>query len=245
LFERRRFAADRPGETLHPGIEPLLSQLGVAEQLREFAVPRRRGIWIEWGGARRFESFGQGVGGPWFGFQVRRRAFDALLMARAAEIGATVRQPEVVVDVCCEDGEVRGVITDQTQVTARMVIDASGIDRWLDRKLGIGSSQHSPRLLVRYGYAQGRCPVRGDAPALVGDASGWSWTAKVWRDTYQWTRLAFDARKAAGCESAWGRRLTGMGPAARVPDPAPPDGGPDDQGGPTGVCAGPAASGEL
>jgi hypothetical protein len=41
-------------------------------------------------------------------------------------------------------------------------------------------------------------PARDDAPALVGDASGWTWTAKVWRDTYQWTRLAFDRPRTGG-----------------------------------------------
>jgi flavin-dependent dehydrogenase len=198
LFERDRFDADRPGETLHPGIEPLLSQLGVAERLRELALPRHRGIWIEWGGPRRFERFGKDHHGPWYGFQVRRSAFDRLLVTRAGEIGVNVRQPEAVVDVFCEDGEVRGVVTDEIQVTARMVVDASGVSRWFDRKMGVGSDQHSPKLLARYGYVEGHCPTRDDAPALVGDASGWAWTAKVWRDTYQWTRLTFDGHEPVG-----------------------------------------------
>jgi len=49
--------------------------------------------------------------------------------------------------------------------------------------MGLGSSQHSPRLLVRYCYVEGLCPVRDDAAALVGDASRWPWTARVWLDT--------------------------------------------------------------
>jgi flavin-dependent dehydrogenase len=214
LFERSRFAADRPGETLHPGIEPLLSQLGVAERLREFAVPRHRGIWIEWGGPPRFEPFGQDHRGPWCGFQVRRNILDRLLVARAGEIGVEVRQPEAVVDVMCENGECHGVVTEETRVTTRMVIDASGISRWLDRQIDLGSSRHSPKLLVRYGYVEGCCPARDDAPALVGDGSGWTWTAKVWRDTYQWTRLAFDGREPAG---GWiPEELSALRPYGRV-----------------------------
>ena len=46
---------------------------------------------------------------------------------------------------------------------------------------------------------------------------------------------------ALGSGGAAGR----MGPAARVPDPAPADGGADDQGGPPGVRAGAAAAGDL
>ena len=86
LCERERPGRDRPGETLHPGIEPLLGQLGIADRLAEAVGARHPGIWIEWGGPRRFEAFGGDAGGPWSGFQVWRADFDALL-ARARPRG--------------------------------------------------------------------------------------------------------------------------------------------------------------
>src|SRR5882724_5704622 len=87
LCERERFTLERPGETLHPGIEPLLAQLGVADRLPQVVGARHAGIWIEWGSARRFEPFGADAHGPWLGFQVRRSDFDALLLERAREVG--------------------------------------------------------------------------------------------------------------------------------------------------------------
>ncbi len=33
LLERDKFPRNRPGETLHPGVEPLLGQLGVLEEI--------------------------------------------------------------------------------------------------------------------------------------------------------------------------------------------------------------------
>ena len=44
MLESRIFPRDRPGETLHPGIEPLLETLGVAQQIREANFIRHDGI---------------------------------------------------------------------------------------------------------------------------------------------------------------------------------------------------------
>lgn len=193
LFERELFARERPGETLHPGIEPLLSQLGVADRLGQVVGARHPGIWIEWNGARRFEPFGGDASGPWAGFQVWRQDFDALLISRAREVGVDVRRPCAVTGT---DGR-NAVATAQGPVTARILVDATGRARWLARALDIASPARSPRFLARYGYAQGSCPERDDAPLLIGDARGWTWTARVRQNTdhgtYQWTRLAFDA----------------------------------------------------
>jgi 2-polyprenyl-6-methoxyphenol hydroxylase-like FAD-dependent oxidoreductase len=44
LIERDLFARERPGETLHPGVEPLLKQLGMADRLRSVVGARHDGI---------------------------------------------------------------------------------------------------------------------------------------------------------------------------------------------------------
>ncbi len=191
VFERDRFTRERPGETLHPGLEPLLGQLGVADRLAGVVGARHSGIWIEWNGERRFEPFGADASGPWTGMQVWRQDFDAMLLERARELGVTVCQPGVV-KAMHEDGAAE---TSCGRKQARILIDATGRARLLARRLGIGFPARSPRLLARYGYALGACPQRDDAPALTGDESGWTWTAKVRPNTYQWTRLAFGGRR--------------------------------------------------
>ena len=191
LFERDPFARERPGETLHPGLEPLLGQLGVADRLADVVGARHPGIWIDWNGDRRFEPFGADASGPWTGMQVWRQDFDAMLLARARELGVIVRQP----------GAVNGIDDDGTIACtcgpkrARMLVDATGRARFLARHLGIGFPARSPRLLARYGYMLGFCPERDEAPALTGDSAGWVWTAKVRPNTYQWTRLLFGGGK--------------------------------------------------
>ena len=211
LCERERPGRDRPGETLHPGIEPLFAQLGVADRLAPVVGARHTGIWIEWGGPRRFEPFGSDASGPWSGFQVWRADLDALLLSRARQVGAEVRQPCSVIGALAPRGR-RGVMTKAGPIGARMVIDASGMTRWLGRALGVACPARSPRFVARYGYSEGSCPGRDDAPALVGDASGWTWTARVRPNVYQWTRVSFAGRP----RSDWTpEEFRGLAPLAR------------------------------
>lgn len=193
LCERDAAAGDRPGETLHPGIEPLLAQLGVADRLAAVTGARHSGIWIEWGGARRFEAFGADERGAWQGYQVWRADFDAMLLDRARELGVDVRRPCAATGVL-DDGRVR---TTDGVVSAPVRVDATGRARWLGRALGVAAPPRSPRLVARYGYVEGECPPRDDAPALVADAEGWTWTARVKPRLYQWTRVGFDGERAA------------------------------------------------
>ena len=56
--------------------------------------------------------------------------------------------------------------------------------------LDIGFVRRSPALLARYGYVKGECPRRDEAPAIVAGQGGWTWTARVKENVYQWTRLS-------------------------------------------------------
>ena len=197
LFERDMFTGDRPGETFHPGIEPVLGQLGVGDRLSAVIGARHEGTWIEWGGGRRFEGFGSDASGPWRGFQVSRAGFDTMLLARARELGVAVQQPCAVREVLLDGDRVAGVVTRDWSVSTRLLVDASGRSHWLARALGVARARCSPRLVARYGYAGGSCPARDDAPALVGDASGWLWTAMVRPGVYQWTRVVPDGSRLA------------------------------------------------
>jgi flavin-dependent dehydrogenase len=205
LFEHATFAGagfadDRPGETLHPGVEPVLAQLGVADDLDAVVGARHDGIWIDWGGVRRFQSFGSDANGPWRGFQVSRAAFDTMLLDRARALGATIVQPCRALGLRFEGERVTGILTEIGELSARFVVDATGRSHWVARRLQINQPARSPRLIARYGYARGSCPRRDAAPALVGDRNGWVWTARVGPSLYQWIRVtAIDERP----DAAW------------------------------------------
>jgi flavin-dependent dehydrogenase len=198
LVERAAFPREAPGETLHPGIEPLLERLGVAGAVRAAGFLRHEGTWVRWGGDAQFQPFGHDDAGPWLGFQAPRAAFDEILLERARGLGVTIFQPCVVLDVRLAPGRVVGIETSSGAIVSPYVVDASGRRGWLAGRLGIAWEQHGPPLMIRYGYVAGSCPARDGAPAIVADRDGWTWTARVAPGLYQWTRLSFAGRADDG-----------------------------------------------
>jgi flavin-dependent dehydrogenase len=196
VLERSTFPRDRVGESLPPGIEPLLGQLGVAETVLGAGFVRHRGHWVQWGDEPRFEEFGSDEGGPWSGFQLWRAEFDSILLQRAAELGVEICQPVQARELLVADGRVLGVATDHGERRARFIVDACGARQWLARRLPSKIDYHSPRLIAWYGYREGECEARAEAPAIIADDTGWTWTARVRETTYQWVRLSFTAHPA-------------------------------------------------
>lgn len=214
LLERDRFDSERPGETMHPGVRPVLEQLGLGPQLADLASGLHEGVEIAWGDAPvRFQPYGADEGGPWRGFQVWRQDFDAALLGLATSAGVRVRQPCAVRHVAVENGRIVSVDTDEGLLHPRLVIDASGRARHLARQLGLSHIQRSPQLIARYGYVTGSCPARDVAPRIVGDHTGWTWTAKIRDGLYQWTRGAFDG----AVNDDWSpEEFAGMAPLSRT-----------------------------
>lgn len=190
LVESQEFPRDRPGETLHPGVEPLLRQLGAFDRIATAGFLRHTGNSIEWGAPSRFEPFGSDEHGPWQGFQAWRATLDVLLLDRARECGVQVCQPCRAMDVLVEEGRVIGIKTTRGEIRGRYVIDAAGGSHWLARKRGLAVVPFSPKLFVRYGYAVGHCPARDEIPRIAADHCGWTWVARVQPQRYQWTRLS-------------------------------------------------------
>src|SRR5437016_2714483 len=54
IVEREAFPRHRPGETLHPGVEPLLRQLGVWQEVERLSFLRHAGTHVTWGGEPQF-----------------------------------------------------------------------------------------------------------------------------------------------------------------------------------------------
>jgi flavin-dependent dehydrogenase len=199
LIEAKPFPRVHPGETLHPGTEPLLQQLGVQEDILKANFIRHQGNWVKWEGENKFIPFGSDNKETWQGFQAVRADFDNILLKRAQALGVKVLQPCHAKRIITQKGKIIGVETSQGFLQATKVIDASGSNHWLAKELDIAINYHSPRLIAYYGYVQGECPERDEAPAIVADASGWTWTAKVKPQVYQWSRLTLNDEKLDPC----------------------------------------------
>lgn len=190
LLERERFPRHRPGETLHPGLEPLFRQLGAWPRVQAAGYVRHAGIWVDRDGEQRFQAYGSDAQGGWLGLQAVRADLDARLLETAIEHGVAVQQPCDVTAAVVRANRVLGVETAGGRFVAPVTIDASGSRQWLARRMSLRMTHASPRLVARYGYVTGSCPLRDDAPLLRADATGWTWTARVADGTYHWSRLA-------------------------------------------------------
>lgn len=211
--EREQFPREHVGETLHPGVEPLLTQLGVWEDVQRANFLRHEGNWIEWAGERRFEAFGADAdGGAWQGLQAWRADFDAILLERARALGVRVLQPCQAVRPLLAGQRVVGLETSHGDLHAPFVVDAAGDRHWLARQLHLPIKKYSRRLTARYGYVEGVCAARDEAPQIVSDARGWTWTARVRPQLYQWTRLSVAGEKDDGAiEEAEGAIVSSRG----------------------------------
>ena len=196
MIEREASPRPRPGEAVHPGIEPLLARLGVRDDVLAADFLRHDGHWVAWGiDERRFVPFGTDADGPWHGFQMWRPAFDAIMIEGARRRGAALIRPCRRLKPIVENRQVTGVATSDAMIRGRYVIDASGRQRWLARHLGLADEQTGPSRLAWFGYATGSCAIRDDAPAVVSDADGWTWTARVRPGVYQWVRISLGGNR--------------------------------------------------
>jgi flavin-dependent dehydrogenase len=143
LLERSRFDAPRVGESLAPGVQPLLAELGVWPEFLALAPLPSYGTRSAWGGPDAHEH--SHVLTPYaVGWHVDRLAFDRMLAGAAVQAGAELRVGAGVVG--CTRSGLGGGATLQVagpsgagrddSVRADLVIDATGRAGSIARRFG-------------------------------------------------------------------------------------------------------------
>jgi flavin-dependent dehydrogenase len=189
VVDARRRSNDRPGETLHPGIEVLFDRLGVGDAVRASDFIRHAGVEVRWDKPLGFVPYGEDAAGPWRGFQAWRSELDAILRDRVSRLGGQIHLGCRTIRPVARAGRVTGVETSEGLFAADWVIDAAGSRHWLARHLALPIQWFSPQLFATYGYLR---RTEHHPPRLEADADGWTWEAEVREGLYQWTRLLFD-----------------------------------------------------
>jgi flavin-dependent dehydrogenase len=167
-----------PGETLHPGVEPIFERLFVREAILRENFHRHRGIWVEWDLPRRFQAYGEDEAGPWLGFQVDRGRLNDILRAAALDLGVELKRVAAE-GLLAHSAGVKGLIADGGELRARWTADATGRQAWLAHQLKLPRRRCSPSMFARFGWANDADAALDGQPCIKADHRGWSWVAPL------------------------------------------------------------------
>jgi flavin-dependent dehydrogenase len=167
LVERSMFPRAHLGESLTPGVLPLLDVLGAREAVEAAGFPRLDVVRVQWGQGLQWRRDPRREG-----LLVDRGRFDALLLDHARKLGVHVLQPAVP----CErrwDGDrwhLRLRTNDGTvDLKTKFLSDACGRIAFLPRR----RRRTGCRTLALYAYWRGRRIP--DEPRIEAGADAWYW----------------------------------------------------------------------
>lgn len=185
VLEREKFPRYHVGESLVPGVMPVLDRLGLAGRMADLRFQRKNGITLLWGAERELWTVYFREGGPFeYAYEVKRAEFDNLLLTRARELGAMVIEEAAVTEVAY-DGERAcgaeyrlGESPATCKIRARYVIDASGQGKLLARAHDLLSWHEDLRNVAVWTYFQGGTQLPGDDRGNIVTEyhpEGWLW----------------------------------------------------------------------
>ena len=192
VLEKERFPRFHVGESLLPAAWPLWDRLGVTKEIEEAGFVVKQGI--------NFGMFNQPeqvvlrtaeypdyFQRP-YTFHVERAKFDEILLDNAARKGADVRQEWTVADVIMDGDRAVGVMAGPNgepprEIRARVVVDGSGRNCLLSRKLGWRKPDPSLNKVSHYAHFRNAQRTTSGDPQFPESVStdihtidgGWVW----------------------------------------------------------------------
>lgn len=185
IIEKERFPRFHVGESLLPLQGALLARLGLGETMATANFVPKYGAWFvaNDGSATNAIDFERELAPPHnSAFEVERSRFDELLLRHAEASGARVLEQHAVLeaDLAASGSrlQVRSADGNDIVVSARWVLDASGQNGFLARRLGLRETLEGLRKVAHFAHFQGgrRRPGRreGDISIVLGEGC-WFW----------------------------------------------------------------------
>lgn len=186
LLEQGQHPRFHIGESLLPMNLPLLQRLGVLDAVRRIGVIKYAAEFTPGQAGHRCQPFyfsnAVDQSHP-YAFQVRRSEFDALLFRNCVEKGVDARERVRVRDVTFRPGRTHLVEAvdeagQQRTWETRFVIDASGRDTLLSRKLGLKRKNDAHQSAAIFGHFENvvRRPGRDEGNISISWFDhGWFW----------------------------------------------------------------------
>jgi len=181
LLERAVSIEPKPGESIHPGLAPVVKRLGVLSEFEKAATGRFSGIFIRHtDGSQRFDQFGGTAETPWLGYHIPKIRLSNVLYRRALKLGCSVKF-DTKVKALKFNGEKVILQTSSGLVKARWVIDSTGFFGFSARQDRTGYQRTHRGRIVRYSYTQQEegPDYYACTPILQIQDWGWAWEAPL------------------------------------------------------------------
>jgi flavin-dependent dehydrogenase len=183
VLEREKFPRFHIGESLLPYSMAAFDRLGVRAQLERTAIDKRGGEVATACGARAIKfHFANGFRLKHTrAYQVERAAFDKMLLDRAREAGAEVREATTVENAAFND-EQAILKTSTGEIRARYVLDASGRSALLGQQLGLKRAYDHLRKFSCFAHYEGvqrDTGLDGGLTRLVRARHHWFWLIPI------------------------------------------------------------------
>ena len=165
LVERAKFPRRHIGESLSPGVLPLLGSIGAGPAIEQAGYPSVRKVSVHWEEKREREDSNQGM-------LVDRGHFDRLLLEHARDCGVRILQPATVKKLHRRDGGWSVAVAENGRITewrARFFADASGRTGALRRR----RRRTGPQTMALYAYWSGNGLPQH--PRIEAGADQWYW----------------------------------------------------------------------
>lgn len=187
ILERDSFPRHHVGESLMPQTFSTFERLGMLDKLRKSDFPRKQSVQFVSGEGKDSQPFYFTDRDPneWsITWQVARDQFDCMMLENAEEHGAEIRQNVRVVKVLFDGDRAIGVVAQEDEstsdISARVVVDATGTATVLSRQLGIRRPEEHLKNGAIYAYYKGaqRDQGRNSGATIIihtPDKKGWFW----------------------------------------------------------------------
>lgn len=163
------------GETLPPGCRPILGHLGLLESFADGGHARCEGTMSAWGSdAIRFTDY---LTHPErHGWRLDRDAFDAMLTSEGARRGITIIDATIADVARCAEGW--RITAGGNEITARVIVDATGRQAAIARRLGARKVVFD-QLVGVAGVLTPEASIERSYPLIEAKPDGWVYSVIV------------------------------------------------------------------
>lgn len=177
LIDHRELPTAALGKCLHPGIECILKKLDVWEAFCNGGYVRNTGHYAGTKRDLKYIPYRETEGSSWTDFTLYGTEIQSMLKDRFKRLGGTFLSGIFATDVIIKNNCISGVWLRGKKFPAKLVIDATGSQGFLKKRLDIRPLYGSPRLFATYCLTDRRS--LHDEPTFLFNEHGWRWSARL------------------------------------------------------------------